>query len=313
MTGRVTLDWRDFWWRRIHRLYPPYLGMLLISMPLWIYVYSTGGANIYPDRGAHWLVIDFVSHLFMLHGFHPALDQGAGNPAYWTLAREEYLYLMYVGVLILLRRLYGLRKMMLLVFLTGIISYLISHAFIPESSPWHRLVKLSPIYLWIQWSLGALAIEAHVGNIKLPEWCYRLSLFLVWFTLGYLFRIYLPVLEPTAWGMAFFTLLNYCVRREGEGRWPDNLLFRSLFSVGIFSYSMYLAHPVATAGVRRLTKNVKVDDPVRYLLFSAFVVACCIAVGKVYYELVERHFLNTSPKAPAPKLDPLPPGTRQTE
>lgn len=313
LTGKVTLDWKDFWWRRMHRLYPPYLGMLLISMSLWVYVYSTGGADIYPDRGAHWLVLDFVAHLFMLHGFHPALDQGAGNPAYWTLAREEYFYLMYAGVLLLLRRLYGMKRTMLFVLLSGTISYLICHALIPESSPWYRLVVLSPLYLWIQWALGALAVEAHLGNIKLPRWCYWPALFPAWFALGCLFRTDFPVLEPVAWGMAFFTLLNYCVRREGEGRWPDNLLFRWLLSVGVFSYSMYLAHPVMAAAIRRLTRGVEANDPTGYLVLSLFIVVCCIAVGKVYYELVERHFLNTSPKARAPKVEPLPMVARHTE
>lgn len=313
-TGKVTLDWRDFWWRRVHRLYPPYLGMLLISMSLWVYVYTRGGANIYPDRGAHWLVLDFVSHLFMLHGFHPALDQGAGNPAYWTLAREEYLYLMYAGVLILLRRLYGIGKTTWFVLAIGVVSFLISDALVPESSPWYRLVLLSPIYLWIQWVLGALAVEAHLGNIKLPRWCYWIALFPVWFGLGYIFKLHLPALEPAAWGMAFFTLLNYCVQREAEGRWPENLLFKWLFAAGIFSYSMYLAHPVVAAGVRRVSSGFQLDNhPISYLMFDVFIALCCIVAGKIYYELVERHFLNTSPKAPAPILEPLPPVAPQTK
>jgi peptidoglycan/LPS O-acetylase OafA/YrhL len=69
---------------------------------------------------------------------------------------------------------------------------------------------------------------------------------------------------------------------------------------------MYLAHPVATAAVRRLTRDITVDDSLSFLLSSVFIVVCCVVVGKVYYELVERHFLNTSPTARAPKLEPLP-------
>jgi peptidoglycan/LPS O-acetylase OafA/YrhL len=302
-TGEVTLDWRDFWWRRVHRLYPPYLGMLLISMSLWIYVYTRGGANIYPDGGAHWLALDFFSHLFMLHGFHPALDQGAGNPAYWTLAREEYLYLMYAGVLIIMRRWYGIFKTIWFVLLAGISTYLISKALVPADSPWQRLVALSPVFLWIQWALGALAVEAYIGNIKLPGWCYWLALVPVWCALGYIFKDHLPALEPAAWGMAFFTLLNYCVRRESEGRWPENLPFRWLFSAGIFSYSMYLAHPLVAAAAHRLGGGFQTHGIVSFVLFDLFVAFCCIVAGKVYYELVERHFLNTSPKVSAPKLD----------
>ena len=304
-TGHVTLDWRDFWLRRTHRLYPPYLGMLLISMVLWVYVFTRGGGDIYPDRSVHWLTLDFVAHLFMLHGFHPALDQGAGNPAYWTLAREEYLYLMYAGLLLVVRRLYGMGKTIGLVLVAGVITYLLSASLVPVSSPWYRLVLLSPIYLWIQWALGALAVEAHFGTVKLPRWCYWLPLVPAWFVLGYICRSYLIVLEPAAWGMAFFTLLNYCVRRESEGRWPNNWPCKWLFSMGVFSYSMYLAHPIVVAVIDRLTRSYTARGPLLHVLYALFVVLCCIAAGKIYYELVEKHFLNTSPKARAPIVEPL--------
>jgi peptidoglycan/LPS O-acetylase OafA/YrhL len=76
---------------------------------------------------------------------------------------------------------------------------------------------------------------------------------------------------------------------------------------------MYLAHPVMTAALRRVTRDIKTDEPVRYVLFSVFVSLCCIVVGKVYYELVERHFLNTSPKARAANVEPLPLTVQQTK
>ena len=301
--GRVTMNWKDFWWRRIHRLYPPYLGMLLISMSLWTYVWYQGGADIYPSRSGWWPVVDFISHLFMLHGLHPALDQGAGNPAYWTLAREEYLYLMYAAVLVGARRLWGAGKMVWLVLLAGIITYLISDALVPASSPWHRLVVLSPVYLWIQWALGALAVEAYVGNVRLPRWCYWLSLVPVWFALGLFCMNHLPVLEPAAWAMTFFTLVNYCVRRETEIGWPKNFLFRWLFAAGVFSYSMYLAHPVVVASMHRVLHPAQLEDPFANLLFDLAAALCCVIAGKVYYEIVEKHFLNTSPKEPAPIVE----------
>lgn len=127
----------------------------------------------------------------------------------------------------------------------------------------------------------------------------------VWFALGYVCKTYLPVLEPAAWGMAFFTLLNYCVRRESEGRWPDYWLFRWLFAVGIFSYSMYLVHPVVAEAAVRLSGGATKRSTLGYMVFAVFVAVCCVIAGKIYYELVERHFLNTSPKARAPKVELL--------
>jgi peptidoglycan/LPS O-acetylase OafA/YrhL len=240
--------------------------------------------------------LDFVSHLLMLHGFHPALDEGAGNAVYWTLAREEYLYLMYAGALLYLRRAAGPGKSLLTVFTVGAISYLISAAIVPADSPWRRIVDYSPLFLWIQWALGMIAVEAHYGIVRLPACCYWLTLVPVWFIVGILAREYLPVLAPAAWGMTFFTLLNYCVRREEAGKWPNSFPFRWLFSIGIFSYSLYLVHTVAIAGTDRITRGRPSLSPLMTLLGALGLVLISILAGRIYYGMVEKHFLNSSPK-----------------
>jgi len=294
-TCRFDLDWKDFWWRRFHRLYPPYLIILLITMSLWVYLYSTGGANIYPSRSQIWLVLDFVSHVLMLHGFHPALDQGAGNAVYWTLAREEYLYLMYAAILIYWRRSFGLGKSLVLVLAFGVISFGVGAALVPAGTAWWQtLVLHSPIYLWIQWSLGMVAVEAHYGINKLPKWCYFLSLVPVWLAAGYLATSYVPAFAAAAWGMAFFTLLNYCVKRESEGRWPESFVFKWFSSVGIFSYSLYLVHTVVVSGIFRISPGLKNFGPVAGTLVAVGISICCLAAGKIYYEAIEKHFLNSS-------------------
>jgi len=306
LSGQIKLDWKEFWWRRIHRLYPPYLVILLISMSLWVYIYASGGANIYPSRNPTWLVLDFVSHVLMLHGFHPALDQGAGNAVYWTLAREEYLYLMYAAILLYLRRALGAGKSLLLVFAAGVISFVVGTAVVPAGSNWwEALVLRSPIYLWIQWTLGMVAVEAHYGIIKLPKWCSFLTLVPVWLAAGYFTSNYLPVFASAAWGMAFFTLLNYCVKRESDGHWPEWFAFKWLFSVGIFSYSLYLVHAVVVAGIFRILPGLKDFGPAASMLLILGIALCCLVAGKIYYEAVEKHFLNSSPTAPAAVKEPV--------
>jgi peptidoglycan/LPS O-acetylase OafA/YrhL len=298
-SGQAHLNWRDFWRRRIHRLYPPYLIILLITMSLWIYLYASGGANIYPSRSKIWLALDFVSHVLMLHGFHPALDQGGGNAVYWTLAREEYLYLMYAGILLYWRRKFGLGKSLVLVLAFGVISFAVTAPLVPAGSPWRMTVVHSPIYLWIQWTLGMVAVEAHYGIVKLPKWCYFLALVPVWLAAGYLATFYLPTFAAAAWGMAFFTLLNYCVKRESEGQWPEWFAFRWLFSVGVISYSLYLVHAVVAAGILRITPGLTGLGPVVSTLVALGIALCCVVAGKIYYEAIEKHFLNSSSTAPA--------------
>ena len=278
--------------------------MLLISMSLWAYLYANGGANVYPTRDKGWLVADFISHLLMLHGFHPSLDEGAGNAVYWTLAREEYLYLMYAVLLIWWRRTLGLRKSLWLVAGIGVFSFFLTAKFVPSDSSWQRLVAHSPFYLWIEWTLGMVAVEAHYGIIKLPKWCYSLWLVPVGLFAGYLCIKYGPAFEPIAWGMAFFILLNNCVRREAEGKWPSWRPFGALAAVGMFSYSLYLVHAVLIAAAFRLP-GLRGHGPIVSVVLGLTIVVICVGAGKLFYELVEKHFLNSRQRFPEPIREPL--------
>jgi peptidoglycan/LPS O-acetylase OafA/YrhL len=88
-----------FWRRRLWRLYPTYVVALAGSIALLLLMWATGSGEEllarYPEPRPWWIAADFGSHALMLHGVQPLFDQGAGNPPLWTLAREEYLYLMY--------------------------------------------------------------------------------------------------------------------------------------------------------------------------------------------------------------------------
>src|ERR1043165_2636317 len=111
---------------------------------------------------------------------------------------------------------------------------------------------------WFIWALGALSVEAALGLIKLPAWCFKLSAAAVALGCAAGLAQLLPMVDQTgwihdigwvvmhpAWGVGFFILVNYAV--AAEQRWrrqalPVPRLIPALAWVGLISYSLYLTH-----------------------------------------------------------------------
>ncbi|RYE87574.1 MAG: hypothetical protein EOO75_14305 [Myxococcales bacterium] len=82
--------------------------------------------------------------------------------------------------------------------------------------------------------------------------------------------------------------------REGTGRWPHGGLVGWMAGVGVFSYSLYLVHyPVRMVGKRLLMPWAQTSNPLVYLLVAALLAVAGYLAARVYFWLVERHFLNT--------------------
>lgn len=302
-SGKSQISFTRFWKRRIHRLYPPYFVVLCLSMALVVLAYllrrNVDLVNAYPDPKPTWLAADFVAHVLMLHGLHPTFDHGAGNPPFWTLAREEYFYIMYFALLAW-RRPMGLGRSLAVVLALGPVFRWIMSAFLPAGSGWWPVVESSAIVLWIQWCLGMVAAEAYCGLVRLPGWCSCCWLCPVWAFIAAGSARYCPWLSPFLWGMTFFTLLNYCIRLEQSGKWPRHAVIRWLAYVGTFSYSLYLVHQPVRAVLRQIMgPALATHDPWRYTLNGLCIVAVSCLMAWVFFTLVEARYLNRKPVAGA--------------
>jgi peptidoglycan/LPS O-acetylase OafA/YrhL len=293
-SNQTKLNFVEFWKRRMHRLYPPYVIVLCIGMALVLAAYIfLGRAKFYPEPRARWIAIDFVAHLFMLHGFHPFLDVGGGNPPMWTLAREEYFYIMYFGLLAW-RRALSLASAIAGVVILGLAFPLLMRPVLSEDSRWWMVVNTSAPVLWIQWCLGMVAVEAYYGLIKLPRLCSAFWMVPVWFATAKISEIYLPPLLAICLGMTFFTLLNYCLTLENSKRWRAHALVIWLANVGLFSYSLYLIHYLVIDVLIRLTGPAALPLNIWQTLLSMVIkTAACICAAKLFFNLVERRFLNS--------------------
>ena len=291
-------DFWVFWKRRLRRLYPPYFVALCISMSLVVIAYLAKAKvpllELYPSPKGQWIALDFFAHATMLHGLHPLLDGMAGNPPFWSLAREEYLYLLYFPLLFSQRH-WGRYATFLGIVVVGLAFQVAMIPWIGLSQGWSSIVATSAIALWIQWHLGVISVEFYCGLVSIPRWCRLGWLTPVWFFAGKLSERYFPLLSPILWGMTFFTLLNYCVSREKAGRWLQHPVASWLTRMGIYSYSVYLIHiPVRTVIKYALHLNQRPSNALAWVVLTCGITAAGVAAGKLLFLLVERRFLNSS-------------------
>jgi len=249
-----SIQFGSFWRRRFRRLYPPYL--IAFALFMLMAALSTG------IKFTHFFFYDVVMHLLMLHNLDPNTCYSI-NGVFWTLAIEEQLYLAYF-LLLFLRTRWGWGPTLVICALARIGWFYFSHAAwvatgtgipVPEAAASH----------WFTWALGAIAVEASFGLIKLPKWCRNLWIGGAAIVLASATSVILPVTQKDtlphnlawmlmhpAWGLGFFIVVNRVV--QAEKSWLERLvkpgvatriLLRGVAAaafVGVFSYSLYLTH-----------------------------------------------------------------------
>lgn len=241
------INFRQFWKRRVRRLYPPYFAALALFL---IYLaYKT------PVDVTAFYLWDVLLHLVMLHNLDPRTTYTI-NGAFWTLAVEEQLYLAYF-LLLFLRIRYGWKKTLLVCFSARVLWLLVSRGL---SGPlgFHIPVTEAAATNWFIWALGALSVEAALGLTKLPAWCFKISGAGLALGCAITLAQVLPMVDQAswihdvgwlvmhpAWGVGFFILVNYSV--AAEQRWRQKSLrvphlIPALASIGLISYSLYLTH-----------------------------------------------------------------------
>ena len=255
-----SIQFGTFWRRRFRRLYPPYLIAFALFM---IMAALSTGINF-----THFFFYDVVMHLLMLHNLDPNTCYSI-NGVFWTLAIEEQLYLAYF-LLLFLRQRWGWGPTLLICAAARVGWFMFSNAAwvttgigipVPEGAASH----------WFTWALGAIAVEAAFGIVKLPKWCQNLWLAAAAIVVASATSMILPLTQKDTilhtvawllmhpvWGLGFFILVNRVVQAEqswaGKRRQrrktvrPFNLnkmvprLVSAAAFVGVFSYSLYLTH-----------------------------------------------------------------------
>ena len=304
---KPVVNFFTFWKRRVRRLYPPYFAAL--ALYLCYAAYKT------PVHVTGFYLWDVLLHVFMLHNLDLRTTYTI-NGAFWTLAIEEQLYLAYF-LLLFLRIRYGWARTLLITFSARFVWMIMGHV-LGASFGIHIPVTEAAATNWFIWALGALSVEAALGLIKLPRWCYKLSAAALALGCAMALAQLLPLVDQKgwihdlgwlimhpAWGVGFFVLVNYAV--TAEQRWrekssPVPPLIPALAAIGLMSYSLYLTHSLILMhwywlGFTRL----------HILTISLLIMTpLSVAFAWVFFRICERPFMTSSAVRPPVKTTTAP-------
>ncbi len=213
-----------FYIRRFLRILPPY-WFLLVVVSLLPFV----GKELFGIS----LGVQFISHLLLIHNFWEGTLYGIA-PAWWTIAVEIQLYVLYPFVLYMSKR-FGWGVTLLLV---G--SLELSLRAYSENAALFGFDRLpnwlsgSPLFFWFSWTLGAWAADRRVHSLLYTMRPTHHLAFASLFLACFFFR---PLASFNFTLLSFWTAMLLC----SSTTYPCKAIwFRLLGRVGIISYSLYL-------------------------------------------------------------------------
>lgn len=317
-SGRgLHVSWISFWKRRFWRLYPPYLVAMALSIAT---VFAIHGKWVEKSGELH---RDVLSHLGMFHNLTQDYATSLGNGAFWSLGMEEQLYGLYALLLLLIAR-KSWRGALLVVAVIAICWRIFAAIMLFKTvgplpyalGKW----QLWPFAYWLHWTLGALAVDASLGNIRLPRWTRSAWTIMACGAVGFVTnRRTWELLERTsissrlpgwlteegslqlisllgelAFAMGAFALVNWALERERQRGWRSKLAGATA-ALGRISYSVYLTH-IPVLSILQVTVpfgQSEQDWVLRYVVY----VSVMLIVGIGFYWAVERWFISMRPRA----------------
>lgn len=269
---------RDFYIKRLARIYPVHAATLLLSLAGTAYVYYAGFSGEWPSWFS-WKTL--LSNVFMLHGWGVESELSFNKPS-WSISAEWFAYLLFPFLGLWLLR---LRPVLVLTggaVLFGLLYYL----------------------FWRFWTRPVSEVTFDLGFLRiLPEFVCGMALY----RLGQKFKIgaqkgvlALCVVLILALGHfgapdyviipLFGVLIMLAAEKARAGR--DGVLAdRTLLRLGEASYSLYMIHyllmeAVFLFGVYYIygeTVSIRVFYPLWFLMFLAV-----IPLSLLFYHFIEK-------------------------
>ncbi|MEI8045391.1 MAG: acyltransferase [Verrucomicrobiota bacterium] len=221
-----------FFTRRFFRIYPPYFIALLF------FAFLLPSTRLAFDKPAD--LSQFFSHLFLLENLNYRWLFEI-NGAFWSVAVEVQLYLLYPALIWIVRRQGWSRTLGFLGALEILMRLAAGYHFTRTGFKPPCWFIHSPVFFWFSWSIGAALAQGYLNDTlpKLPRWSLRVCFLAILATYCVKPLSYLPFL-----GTCLFTagLILRMLRKEISWNPLPAFFSNHLRTVGVLSYSVYLIH-----------------------------------------------------------------------
>ena len=281
--GKPT-DWKIFFARRFHRIYPPYIIAVVLFFLKVVLIESLKGRPL-PAWEIGQMIFFNTTLLQVVMG-----DITVVNPAFWSLCVEMQFYVV-VGLVLLLGKYSKLAGRLvggLLVLASITVKFLYDAGHVPlASGTWFIFF---PNYV-NHFALGAALawIAIHRGSMATLRPLQRLPHFLP----AVLACLLLIVSERYGWCIALVMVVSVNLESAGQGTIAYKAINNPVFRfMGICSYSIYLVHGFGIVAMSVFGARQMAAHPLLGILCLVATWLVAIGGGWLYYIFVEKKFMN---------------------
>ncbi len=293
--------WRGFFIRRLFRIYPAYFVALTFFTLFFLQQAHLSLHNqqvvtrytLEVPPSARLFYIQWWTHLFLVHNINPLTFSGITG-AFWSLAVEAQLYLIYPALVWLVAKFEWRRTMIILAACEILIRGADGVTQTMDATDTNSGIILgilarSPFGYWFSWALGAFVADAFLKNQPLP---FRKTSLFWWAVLALLCYVVKP-LYPFCF-LLFALITAIVASKLLSGLKPEikvpAFFLKALGKIGLWSYSIYLIHqPLLNAysnGIGWL-----IPEQYRSISLAFFVILVCwlliVPFSVLWYKLFE--------------------------
>jgi peptidoglycan/LPS O-acetylase OafA/YrhL len=301
-------DLREFFRRRMRRIFPPYYAALFLSAAFILFV-------AHEKTGTVWDITlpltwgRFLINMLLLNNLPHHVPGGNINYPLWSIAVEFQIYLVMPLLVLSLRRWGNTVSLFWTIGFGLALCWLFPNPKDPLT-PGLDVAKATPWFLGL-FAMGCVAARQAVRAPITLTTGKIVALFALWGGLAVLlplsgksvFERFMPYYDML-FGMATALLLYLLIADASAQRLRLTrfLSWRPLVAIGIFSYSLYLVHAPLLHAAYLIYKPLL--NPRPEIMFGLLILTIPLIVGLAYlfHLAFERPFLNT-PRKPERPID----------
>ncbi len=304
LSGGVT----GFVKRRARRILPPYYAAMACSLLLLFLLPILG-----VDRSQmSWATLvkgsftpgSILSHLFLVHNLTRWI--ATIDPPMWSVSVEWQIYFVFALLLLPVYRRFGVPALIGTAFALFVIPAYAGFSLLKQSHPWFAgLFALGMAGACINFSPNEKYARLRASKLWLPAAGGFLLLTLLITLLRFKLRVHIggDFLPETATGLAVVCFIVHCTRLRQAGSGEEFLPLRILGSrplemLGVFSYSLYLAHDPVVEVIFYLCKISGISPNILLFLFPVLSVLLALLISYCFHLLFEKRFLPSQLHAP---------------